>query len=223
MALLKVFSFLLLVCFITEAQSAEEKLEFRPTQWTRGIHFLPGIGVNTSVFNSRVQNADTGWGASLRMDVGYYFTNDFALEASSSVNLNRVDGILLWDNQINFGFRARIKFLKSSDSGAPYVRLFAGRGPLVVIFEKEKPAKYAATGAQRLQLEGPSYGGAVGLMQRSTNTSVWYMELMLTYHKFHSLEVVKSNDAASEVISQEKITYRSTFAAVHLLLGIVAF
>jgi hypothetical protein len=217
----------LLVLFAGSSAPAQvlidEKPEFLPTYWKRGIHFLPGFGVNTSIFDSKVQDSDTGWGGSIRMDIGYYFTNDFALELSSSVNLNRVDGYLMWDNQFNFGARTRLTFLKSSDNGSPYARIFAGRGPLVVVFEKKKPAEYAATGAQRLQLEGPVFGGALGLMQLSSQNSVWYMELMVSHHKFKSLEVIKSSDVAPVIISQETIKSRSTFTTLHLIFGIVAF
>jgi hypothetical protein len=197
--------------------------DFRPSNWSHGFHFLPGAGINTSIFDSKVQDTDTGWGGSIRMDIGYYFTNDFALELSSSVNVNRVNGYLIWDNQFNLGMRTRITFLKSTDNGAPYARAFIGRGPLVIVFEKSRPAEYAALGANRLQLEGPAYGGALGYMQMTSTNSVWFMELVIAYHQLENLEVIKTGDAAPVIVAKDRISERSTFSSLHLIIGMVAF
>ncbi len=200
-----------------------EKPEFRPSNWSRGIHFMPGLGVNTSIFDSKIQEEDTGWGGSVRMDIGYYFTNDFALELSSSVNLNRVNGYLIWDSQFNLGVRTRITFFESSDKGAPYARAFVGRGPLVIVFERSRPAEYTQLGANRLQLEGPAYGGAIGYMQMTSTNSVWFMELVLAYHQLESLEVIKTTDVTPVIVAKQAISDRSTFITAHLIVGMVAF
>lgn len=218
----------ILLFFVADISVAQEiigdKPKFTPASWAKGIHFMPSAGVNTSIFDSKVNEEDTGWGGVVRMDVGYYFSNDFAMEIGSSISLNRVNGYLMWDNQFNLGIRTRITFLKNTDKGgAPYFRAFLGRGPLVLVFERSTPSEYAAIGATRLQLEGPSYGTGIGFMQLTATNTVWFMELALSVHQFETLEVIKQSEVAPVVISRQSISSRSTFSTLHLMFGMVAF
>ncbi|MCM2282464.1 MAG: hypothetical protein NDI61_11540 [Bdellovibrionaceae bacterium] len=216
------------VCLCSTLTLAQESGEaerevFRPDHWARGFHFLAASGLSTALFNSRVQEAELGGGASIRMDVGYYWTPDFAVEIGSSVNLNRVEGFLIWDNQFTLGVRARVPRLAYSRYGAPYMRFFSGRGPLIIVFEDEAPSVYQASGAQRLQLEGPVFGASIGYMQTATTGGVWLLELMLTFHSFESLEIVKSNKDVPVVVQEERVRDQSSFSALHILIGVVAF
>lgn len=212
-----------LIVSLTSSLTHAEESKMTPSLWTRGFHFAAGGLLSTSLSDSSIENADLGWGGGARTDMGYYFNSNIALEISSTVTMSRLNGLLFWDSLFTLALRHRLPFFADRDLSASYLRLFGGRGPLVVVFEREKPAQYEVTGAQRLQLEGPVFGGGFGITQKTASENLWYMEVMVTTHRFETLEVVKSDGDVPLVIAQSTPAGVSHIVAVHFLIGIFAF
>jgi len=207
---------------VLEAQSAQpEALAGR--SWTEGLHLFVAAGANTTLFNSNIEGNEVGGGASVRSDISYVINQDLAIDLSTSVNFNRVDGLLIWDNIFGLGARSRVPAFDLNDGSLAYTRFFMGRGPLIVVFERNKPAEYELIGAQRLQLEGPVYGLGFGYTQATSKDETWFLEVLITVHWLNRLEVIKSDREVPEIVSKRLADEESLFSGLHVIVGIMAF
>lgn len=216
------------ILFAVAAHAAEGTITpservFSPEEWQTGFHFFPAIGANSSLFSSQIEGVKGGAGVTLRTDLGYYFHNDTALELSTSVAFNRINGLLIWDTIFAFGYRTRIPFFTYDQTSAPYLRLFAGASPAVVVFEGERQSPYKELGAQRLQWEGPVGGAGVGVFRKHENGPTWFVEATLTFHSFRKEEIIKSEGEVPVVVARAPEDDGEHLINFHLILGLAAF
>lgn len=204
--------FLLLALLINTA-FAEELHKFRPDYWSRGLHLNAGGGINAVHYTSSDQFDEIGGGINFKTDLGYYFTNRFAIEWSSNVKFNTIDGYQVWDTLITGGIRYRIKEY--------YVRLFYGKSPTVIFFNGDVPEEYKGTKASRLQFDGPVYGYAVGKYYQKDNGLIWFLEGSMTLQQLKDREAIYMDGQVPEVV--ERGTDRGVITSLYLMIGILVF
>jgi hypothetical protein len=205
------FLFLILLNF---AQAEEEvEYKFRPDYWSKGFHLIAGGGLNATHFQSDKRFDDIGYGLNFKTDLGYYFTNRFAVEWSSNVKFNRVDHYLIWDTLITGGLRYRIKDY--------YVRGFYGKAPTVVFFNGDPPDEYEGSKASRLQYDGPVYGLAVGKMYQHKKGYIWFIEGSGTFQRLKEREAIHMDGQTPEVVDREKD--KSTVVSAYIMIGLMVF
>ena len=209
---MKLFLLLLLVT-MNVAQAAHQLNKFRPDYWTKGFHLNAGGGLNAAYFDSDKRFTGTGLGLNLKTDLGYYFTNRFAVEWSTNVKFNSLNNYLIWDTLITGGIRYRIKDY--------YVRGFYGKAPTVIFFNGHAPPEYKHTTATRLQFDGPAFGMAVGKYFRHKKDLVWFLEGAGTFQRLNEREAVHVEKEVPEVVAREKD--RSTIMSVYVNIGILIF
>lgn len=206
---MKIFIFLFLILNIAQANS---ELKFRPDYWTRGLHLNAGGGLNASYFDSDEQLTGLGYGLNFKTDLGYFFTNRFALEWSANVKFNKLSDYLIWDTLITGGFRYRIKEY--------YLRGFYGKAPTVIFFDGNPPNQYSSK-INRIQFDGPVYGVAIGRYFQYKKDLVWFLETSGSFQRLNKKEGIKMDGEVPEVISVEKD--KSTVLSVYLMAGILIF
>lgn len=205
---------LLLILIFFNCAYAKEETKFRPDYWTKGLHLNIGTGINISQFYSDVRFKHVGYGLNFKTDLGYFFTNRFALELSSNVKFNRVDEYLIWDSLFTIGARYRIKDY--------YVRGFYGRAPTVVFFNGHPPDEYKGTSASRLQFDGPVYGASFGkTFQHKETGIIWFLEGSGVYQRLVERKAIHMNGQVPEVVMREKD--RSSIVGLYLMIGMMVF
>lgn len=204
---------LILFIFCLNTSWASEPNIFRPDYWTRGLHLAAGGGLNAVHFTSDDQFDEVGYGFNFKTDLGYYFTNRFAIEWSSNVKFNRIDGYQVWDTLITGGLRYRIKDF--------YARAFYGKAPTVIFFNGKTPAEFENSNASRLQFDGPVYGAAVGRMFKSESGLIWFIEYSFTLQRLEEREAIHMNGQVPEVVGREKD--RSTLSSIYIMIGLLVF
>ena len=205
--------FLFLFLLINPAFAKEEEYKLRPDYWSKGLHLAVGGGVNGTYYDSNERFGNWGYGLNGKTDLGYYFTNRFAIEWSSNVKFNRVTNYLVFDTLITFGLRYRIKDF--------YVRAFAGKAPTVVFFDGHPPKEYKGTSASRLQYDGPVFGLAVGKMFEEKNGLIWFLETSATFQKLDDRQAIKMNGQTPVVVSREKDSSR--LYSLYFMIGVLIF
>jgi hypothetical protein len=187
--------------------------KFRPDYWTKGLHLNAGGGMNITHFDSNDRYDEIGYGLNFKTDLGYYFTNRFAIEWSSNVKFNRVNNFLIWDSLFTAGLRYRIKEY--------YVRAFYGKAPTVVFFNGNPPEGFENSKASRFQYDGPVYGIAIGKMFKTDAGLIWFIETSQTYQRLEEREAIHMDGQVPEVIGREKDS--STVLSVYFMVGILIF
>ncbi len=205
----------LLIFFLVFSPLAfgDDEYKFRPDYWSKGLHLNAGGGLNMIQFQSDDDFDSLGYGLNFKTDLGYYFTNRFAVEWSSNVKFNRLDEYLVWDTLITFGVRYRIKEY--------YLRAFYGKAPTVVFFQDNNPEDYKDSDASRLQFDGPVYGLAVGKMFESRNGLIWFLETSGTLQRLEEREAIRMDGQVPEVIA--RTSERSTQVSLYAMIGILIF
>lgn len=204
---------LLLLFIVLTSAHAEEEHKFRPDYWSRGLHLAAGGGLNMAYYDSNELTHDIGYGINFKTDLGYYFTNRFAIEWSSNVKFNRVDGYQIWDTLITGGIRYRIKEY--------YVRAFVGKAPTVIFFDDKDPEQFRNTKASRLQFDSPVYGIAVGKMYNNRNGLIWFLEGSTTLQRLEEYEAIHMDGQVPEVVSRERDPSSSVTA--YATIGVLIF
>lgn len=189
------------------------KSEFRPDYWSKGLHLAAGTGLNAVHYIGDNNLNEFGYGVTLKTDLGYYFTNRFALEWSSNVKLNRVDDYFVWDTLMTVGARYRIKEY--------FVRAFFGRAPTVVYFGDKVPEEYKESGASRLQFNGPVYGLSVGKFYKHKEDLIWFLELANSWQQLKHREAIKMRGEVPEVV--ESGEDGATVTSLYFTIGVLLF
>lgn len=206
-----IFIFLLI---IFNSAYGETEYKFRPDYWSKGFHLNAGGGLNVTQFHSDDRFNDIGYGLNFKTDLGYFFTNRFALEWSSNVKFARIEEYLVWDTLFTFGIRYRIKDY--------YVRGFYGKAPTVVFFDGKQPDEYEDSKATRLQFDGPVYGFALGKTYLDDETGIiWFLEGSGTFQRLQEREGIHMNGQVPEVISTEKD--KSSVVSLYIMIGMMVF
>lgn len=213
--------------FATEEDSS---IEFLPEAWSSGLHLLAGGGFNTALYASNSRNLSMGIGLNIKTDVGYYFSNDWAIELGSAVKFNKLNDNVVWNTLFTLGLRYRLghlSFLPFPNN--LYVRAFYGRAPTVVFYEEE----ITDSGAEddddddevttRIQFEGPVYGLSFGNFLRTEGGQVYFIELTGSAQHLHQEEKITMNGAVPEVISSNRVRDNSMIYALHVNIGILLF
>lgn len=223
--------FALLIAFTSQAQAND----FDPSHWEPGLHLFAGGGFNSSVYMAGGEKFDGGLGSNLKTDLVYFLNSDWALEASSAVKFNRVDGYLIWDTLLTVGVRTTLPNLLPIEMGQPYGRLFVGRAPTVLFldgdsdlprsaaFVKERSSSESSGEASRIQFDGPVAGIAVGSLRKTNNGTVWFTELAFTVQSLDQENDIKMDGDVPVVISQEAVGSRTVIYGLAFSVGIMAF
>lgn len=204
---------LFFILFLNVAWAANEPHVFRPDYWSRGLHLAAGGGINAVHFTSDDQFDEIGYGINFKTDLGYYFTHNFAIEWSSNVKFNQVDGYQVWDTLITGGIRYRFNEY--------YVRGFYGKSPTVIFFNGRVPDEYKGTKASRLQFDGPVYGLAFGKFFKKDNGLIWFLEYSASFQKLEEREAIHMDGQVPEVVGRSKDS--STITTLYLMIGILIF
>ncbi len=205
---------LIFLCLnFVHAKNHDDEYKFRPDYWSKGLHLNVGGGLNSTYYDADERFKTVAFGLNFKTDLGYYFTNRFAIEWSSNVKFNRISEYLVWDTLITFGLRYRMKEY--------YVRPFLGKAPTVVFFNGHPPAEYKGTKASRLQFDGPVYGFAVGKMFERKDGLLWFIETSATLQSLQEREAIHMDGDVPKVISRE--TDQSTLVSVYFMIGVLIF
>lgn len=204
---------LLFLMLIVNVARADEPHVFRPDYWSRGMHLIAGGGLNAVHFTGDNQFDEIGYGVNFKTDLGYYFTNRFAIEWSSNVKFNRIDGYQVWDTLITGGIRYRMKEY--------YLRAFYGKAPTVIFFNGDPPDEFENSKASRLQFDGPVYGLAFGKMYKRDTGLIWFLEYSMTLQRLEEREAIHMDGQVPEVVGREKDS--STLTSFYVMIGILVF
>lgn len=217
---------ILALLMLLTANAAEIQLKakpgFTPLRWTKGLHLIAGGGVNFSSYVSNDRTTYVGPGVGFKSEIGYYLSDNFAIELGSAVSFNRIDSFILWDSTFTLGARVRIPMPPGANGeGAPYARAFLGWGPAVA-FENRWP-RYFDLDSDRAQLEGPAWGMGFGYFLKGAGSLIWFAEITATAHIFRKVQLVKEGDTLSEVLVDLPLSNNSWLASLRFSVGIVAF
>ncbi len=215
MRILLIILLFLNFAFATESKTNDEiEYKFRPDYWSKGFHLNIGGGLNFTEFNADKHYSGVGYGLNFKTDLGYFFTNRFALEWSSNVKFDRIHEYLVWDTLFTFGVRYRIKEY--------YVRAFYGKAPTVLFFNHKQPPEYKNTKASRLQFDGPVFGVALGkTFQHKEKGIIWFIEGSGTLQKLLRRDAIHMDGQVPDVISRENDN--STVVSFYLMIGMMVF
>lgn len=197
-----------------------EASPFRAGRWTRGIHILASAGLNA--FSLEFQDADPeqGIGGNFQSSVGYYFLNNYAIEAGSHVMLTRAYGSLIWETMLTIGARMRLPSLLGPDNSAPFLRLLFGKGPSVFIIEDSSDI---FEGDDRLHVEGDIFGLSYGFFQTTKSNLTWFFEANAAVHVYRYLEYVVEAEDVSDVYFAQDLNGKDRMLTLSLGLGLVIF
>jgi hypothetical protein len=204
---------LIIVILISTAFAHEDEYKFRPDYWSKGLHLIAGGGVNGTYYDSNESYGNYGYGLNGKTDLGYYFTNRFAVEWSSNVKFNKINDYLVWDTLITFGLRYRLKEY--------YIRGFGGKAPTVIFFQGNPPDEYKNSSASRLQYDGPVYGLAIGKMYEDRNGLIWFLETSATFQELNDRQGIKMNGQTPVVVSRERDASR--LYSLYFMIGLLVF
>lgn len=215
--------FLIILLFISVSSFAQETEEyyFKPDKWLKGIHLMAGGGLNGSIYHSEAERQNQGIGLNLKTDLGYYFNDRFAIEASSNVKFNKVSEYLVWDTLLTLGVRYRFEDFPFTKSKSMYMRAFYGIAP-TVFFLDDAPEIYRSTDASRIQYDGPVYGLALGNMYETKKGRVWFMEYGLSYQNLKNVEGIK-DDVAPQVVFKDASGGNIIIYSAYLSIGVLVF
>ncbi len=205
--------FFLLLLLIVSFAHAEDALKFRPDYWTKGFHLNAGLGPQATYFDSDRRYNGIGVGTNFKTDLGYFFTNRFAIEWSTNAKFNMLNDFLIWDTLITGGIRYRMKEY--------FVRAFYGRAPTVVFFNGKVPDEYKGTKASRLQFDGPVYGLGLGKYYKSKKNLIWFLETAGTFQRLREREAIYMKGEVPVVVGSEKD--KSTVLSLLFSIGILIF
>lgn len=219
-------SIILLAALIYAAPSrADEVIEetnFTSNHWTTGLHMTAGLGVNSSYLQTDLTRENIGYGLNIHTDVGYYFYNTWAFEASANVTLNRAKSVIIWDTAMTFGIRARLPTWAGPNHSSPYIRVMGGRGPSVFIYKGAKPAQLKEEG-ERTQIEGDVWGAGYGFFQNSRDGDVWFVEVQSIVNRYRKFESIDDVDQVPEVIASSPVDDNAAMYSINLTFGILLF
>lgn len=195
---------------------------FSPDSWSSGLHLLAGLGVNTATFASDEESRDVGLGLNIQTSVGYFFGNQFAVEANTNVMMNSVKRTLIWDTLGTLGIRMRVPTFLELPNSSPYLRIFGGRGPSVFLYKGPRPKELELDG-DRTQIEGDVFGLGYGRFQNAKDGSTWFLEFVLTTHVYRRLEAIVEKNQVPEVVASQRIGNHARVHAFSLTFGVVTF
>ena len=198
-----------------------EHSDFTSNRWTKGLHLLAGLGVNTAYFKSDLVNKQVGIGLNIDTTVSYFLWDSMAFEVSTNVTFNRLKSVLVWDTLETLGVRVRLPSYLGVDHSTPYLRVFGGKGPSVFLYDSNKPAILEVSGGQRAQVEGDVYGAAYGVFQDSRDGRAWFIEWAATGQFFQKVEAVAVEKDVPEIIASRPVKKQSARYSLSLTLGIV--
>ncbi len=213
-------SLLFIVIFFASFARAQDGVSFTPHIWTKGFHLLAGGGVNSTVYTSSSEYLNFGLGLNFKTDLGYYLNDKWAIEAGSMIKFNRVNGYLIWDTLLTLGLRLRMTTWSTS---SVYGRAFGGRAPTIIYLQNSAPIEFRTRGVDRIRLDGPLAGLALGILETSLKGTIWFIEAGLTAQFIEVEEGVRSNGQVPEVVYQEALNDNSTIYSLYLSFGILAF
>lgn len=152
---------------------------FRPGSWSKGVHLLTGVGLNSAVYDTDSTHRTLGLGSNFKADLGWLVSDHLAFELGSAVKFNRSDDYLVWDTLFTVGVRYRFHSLIFKTDGT-FVSLFAGASPAVVYLgDTNNPLR--AIGASRAQINGPLAGFGGGCFFRTEKGLNWFIEWDAAY------------------------------------------
>lgn len=203
-----------------DISSETDRPTFTALSWTEGLHLTAGLGVNSSYIASDLVRENVGVGLNIHTDLGYYFWDAYAVEVSTSVMLNRVKSVIIWDTLMTAGVRARLPNWAGPDHSSPFIRLMGGRGPSVFLYKGTPPPEFDH-GGDRTQVEGNVYGVAYGFFQDSRDGRVWWMQIQQTTHLYSKLEAVDEINQVPEVIYSTRVGNHTATYSVSLTFGVL--
>lgn len=189
---------------------------FHPMKWKPGLHLLAGGGLNAATYESGYQGNASGVGINGKTDIGYYFSDNFAVDFGSSVKFNRVEGNLIWDTLLNVGVRYRF------EDSPWYSRVFIGRAP-TVIYPKSVPEVYRATDPARIQYDGTVYGFSVGKMFVTKKGQVWFLEGSWTYQALEKATGIKNDGETPRTLFKDDANTRAVIYSIYATVGLLVF
>jgi hypothetical protein len=220
--LLLVCSFPLLAQVEKTAHPETQQFYFKPERWLEGVHLFAGGGLNASIYNSAVERQNQGIGLNFKTDLGYYFNDRFAIEASSNVKFNKMKEYLIWDTLLTLGLRYRFEKFPFTKSKSIYGRVFYGVAP-TVFFLDDAPQVYRRRNSARIQYDGPVVGLALGNMYETKSGRVWYVEYGASYQYLRNETGINNKGDTPVVAFNDKNGNSIRIYSLYATIGLLVF
>jgi hypothetical protein len=202
---------------------ATESDEFLPNKWSEGLHLFLGGGVNSTAYASSIKSSSLGLGSNFKTDLSYVLNDRWAVEWSSSVKFNQVDGYLLWDTLLTLGVRYRLRPLPGFDLDSSFVRFFVGRAPTVVFFRGGSQPDNQNVSVDRVQFDGPVAGIGFGAFRRMESGSTWFYEVAGSVQRLEQEDGIQLDGEVPVVAFHSVRTDGSTLYSLYAVIGLLIF
>ncbi|UYL07927.1 hypothetical protein B9G69_012805 [Bdellovibrio sp. SKB1291214] len=228
MKLLSVFTVLFISCaafaqndylFKTiESDTTATELPTIDKIWIEGLHIDAGVGIHGGVYLVEGSTRDYATGLAIKTDVGYYFNDHWAWEASSMIKFARVDELRIWGTQLTMGIRYRLP-PGWYDEQVPYFRFFTGANINVVYTDGRKLPEFEEA-YSRIQFEGPMAGLAFGGMRLTEQSkNMWFWEASLTAEWLTRESGIQMDKDVPVVVSRSALDGRSQLYTIFITFG----
>ncbi len=220
--MIKFIRLLILVLALSPAPARPS--EFTPTNWSEGMHLLAGGGINSSLIHTDKVREEIGLGTNFQTALGYYFNEKYAIEWNAAVNFNSFGGFLIWDTAFTIGLRFQFPEWAKIEQrlGEPYGRIFFGRAPTVVYFNGQAPPGIEP-GVERVQIDGPIWGVALGSFYHSTSGRIWYSEIVATHHDLTNETGIRMNGEVPVQMYNRSTLDHPIIYSIYVTVGVMAF
>lgn len=194
--------------------------KFHPEHWSKGLHIFTGFGLNTTSYRIRSLEESYGVGSNLKSDVGYYLSDDWAIESSASINFNGAEEDLLWGTMLTLGVRYRFQG-PFSDHAADYARVFAGRSITVLFPDRPFPPRFIPD--SRIHFEGSVFGLSYGHLNRNESGRVWFIEGNISVETITDRDDIVMDGEVPVVVSTDSLSDPFAVYSFTLSVGILLF
>lgn len=186
--------------------------------WLEGLHIDAGMGIQGGVYLVEGSTRNYAVGSAIKTDVGYYFNDRWAWEASGLIKFSRVDELRIWGTELSLGFRYR---LPSGwyDEQVPYFRFFGGSNINVVYTDGRKLPEFEES-YSRIQFEGPMVGiGLGGMRLTESKRNMWFWEVSVTGNWLTRESGIQNEKDVPVVVSRSALDGRSQLYTIYINLG----
>lgn len=206
-----------------EDTNTEYKVELPPIDqiWRHGLHIDAGLGLQAGVYLVEGASRDYSIGSSIKTDVGYYWNERWAAEASSLIRFSRVNNFVVWGTELSIGVRYR---LPSGwyDEQVPYFRYFLGSNINVIYLDNQQLPEFDQP-YSRIQFEGPMTGIAFGGMRLSQSKTVWFWEVAATAEWLARESGIQMDKDVPVVVARSSLDGRSQLYTIYVTMGAFIF
>lgn len=182
----------------------------------KGLHLAAGLGVDFSFYKAELLQFEGGAGLNLKTDLIYFWNPNWAIDATSSVKLNRSEDFYLWDTLLTIGLRYHFTELQNPKWHSTYIKLFAGIAPTVVSLRKPGIS-------DRLQYEGAVGGLTWGIFLPDDDKSHWFFEVTGAVQHLKRRKSLTDINEIPVVTEQRILQDGSLVSSLNIVIGAFVF